>query len=182
MLYAYVAAAVVGLVLLGASLFGAGHDHAAAHDAAHADESPMLALLSVRVWTYLLAFGGATGLLLRLVAHAGEPWSAIVAAGVGGVAAVMSRFAIGRAAHAGSPGTVQPADLVGRTADVLVPFAGAATGKIRVRVAGGDLDLLATTDDAETLGPNDEVLILEVRSGSAIVTRSPTSTDRTSKS
>ena len=134
----------------------------------------MLALLSVRVWTYLLAFGGVTGVLLRLVGHEGEPLSAIVSLVVGAVAAVMARFVIGRATREGASGTVRTQDLVGKTAGVLVPFSGGATGKVRVRVAGADVDVLATTDDREPLGRNDEVLIVEVREGgSALVTRSP---------
>jgi membrane protein implicated in regulation of membrane protease activity len=177
--YAYVACAIVGLVLLGASLLGAGHDHAAGHDGAGHDDgesSPMLALLSVRVWTYVLAFGGVTGVLLRLAAHEGEVVSAIGSLVVGVAAAAMARTVIARASRAGASGTVRSADLVGRSADVIVPFAGNATGKIRVRVAGADVDVLATTDDKEALGPHDEVLIVEVRDGgSALVTRNPVS-------
>jgi hypothetical protein len=71
---------------------------------------------------------------------------------------------------------VRSTDLVGKSAAVLVPFGGAATGKVRVRVAGADVDLLATTDDGQPLSRSDEVLIVEVREGgAALVTRSPTS-------
>jgi len=86
----------------------------------------------------------------------------------------MARFVIGRATREGASGTVRTQDLVGKTAGVLVPFGGKATGKVRVRVAGADVDVLATTDDGEPLGRNDEVLIVEVREGgSAVVTRNP---------
>jgi membrane protein implicated in regulation of membrane protease activity len=176
-LYAYVAAAIVGVVLLSASLLGVGHDHAAGHDGSGDGEaSPMLALLSIRVWTYLLAFGGLTGVLLRLVGHEGEPTSAIGALFVGVLAAVMARVVIGRATRSGASGTVRATDLVGKSAAVLVPFGGDATGKVRVRVAGADVDLLATTDDGQPLDRHDEVLIVEIRDGgSALVTRNPTS-------
>lgn len=178
--YVYVACAIVGLLLLGASLLGAGHDHDASHAGVergeHGEGSPMLVLLSVRVWTYVLAFGGVTGVLLRHVARVGEATSAIGAVVVGVLAAAMARVVIGRASRAGASGTVRSQDLVGRTADVIVPFTGSATGKIRVRVAGADLDVLATTDDAEALAQHDEVLIVEVRDGgSALVTRNPAS-------
>jgi membrane protein implicated in regulation of membrane protease activity len=136
----------------------------------------MLALLSVRVWTYLLAFGGVTGVLLRYLGHEGEPTSAIGALVVGVLAALMARVAIGRATRSGASGTVRSADLVGKSAAVLIPFGGAATGKVRVRVAGADVDLLATTEDGQPLGRHDEVLIVEIREGgSALVTRNPTS-------
>jgi membrane protein implicated in regulation of membrane protease activity len=171
--YAYLGASVVGVVLLLASLLG-GHDHGAAHDAD--SDAPAFALLSVRVWTYVLAFGGATGLLLRLFARAGEPTSAISAVVVGVAAAAMARALIRRAAGEGASGTVRTEDLVGKTGDVVVPFAGKATGKVRVRVAGSDVDLLATTDDGDPLDRRDEVLILEVREGgTAVVTRNPAS-------
>lgn len=184
MVYAYLAAAIVGAVLLLASLFGAGHDHDAGHDPAAGNDaagehgSPAFALLSVRVWTYVLAFGGATGLLLRFVAHVGEPWRAVASLAVGGVAAALARAVIGRASRAGASGTVKSGDLVGRTAGVVVPFGSGATGKVRVRVAGSDVDLLATTDDdaaaALPLEAGEEVLILEVREGgAALVTRTP---------
>jgi membrane protein implicated in regulation of membrane protease activity len=174
-LYVYLAAAVVGLVLLAASLLGAGHDHAAGHDASNdGDASPMLALLSVRVWTYVLAFGGVTGVLLRLLGHEGEPTSGIGALVVGVLTAAMARFVIGRASRAGASGMVRSEDLVGKSAAVVVPFGGGATGKIRVRVAGADVDVLATTDDGEPLDKSDEVLIVEVKDGgSAVVTRNP---------
>ena len=176
MLYVYVAAAIVGVVLLAASLFGHGQDHNVGHDGSgDGDASPMAALLSVRVWTYLLAFGGLTGVLLRLL-HEGEPTSAIAAVVVGVLAAGMARVVIGRASRSGASGTVRSADLVGKSAAVLVPFGGDATGKVRVRVAGADVDLLATTEDGQPLDRHDEVLIVEVREGgSALVTRNPTS-------
>jgi membrane protein implicated in regulation of membrane protease activity len=180
-LYAYVALAIVGFVLLGASLLGAGHDAghdvAVGHDGLSTDHaSPASALLSVRVWTYLLAFGGVTGVLLRLVGHEGEPTSALGALAVGIAAAVLARVVIGRASRAGASGTVQSRELVGRTGDVIVPFAAGKTGKIRVRVAGGDLDVLATADDGEALEQHDEVLIVELREGgTALVTRNPAS-------
>lgn len=173
--YAYAAAAVVGLVLLAASLLGAG-DHAAGHDGAGVAEhaSPAAALLSVRVWTYLLAFGGATGLLLRYVTPVAEPWRALVALLVGGIAAAFAHTVIARAANGGPSGTVTSDDLQGRTGGVLVPFGRGATGKVRVCVAGSDVDLLATTDEREPLRSGEEVLVVEVRAdGAAFVTRAP---------
>jgi hypothetical protein len=173
-----VVASIVGLVLLTASIVSGGHGDAGGgggHDVSvHGETSPMLALLSLRVWTYFLAFGGATGVLLRLVGHEGEPTSAVGAVVVGAIAAAMARWVIGRAAAMGPSGTVVATDLVGRSAAVLVPFSNSATGKVRVRVGGADVDVLATNDDGEPLERSEEVLIVEVREGgSALVTRSP---------
>jgi membrane protein implicated in regulation of membrane protease activity len=174
-LYGYVAAAVVGFVLLVASLAGAGHGHAIGHDAGE-HPSPASALFSVRVWTYVLAFGGVTGAALRIGFRGGEPASAIAAAAVGMAAGAMAHVVIGRATRPGRSGTVRPADLVGRSARVVIPMAAGATGKVRVRVAGAEVDLLATADGAESLGRHDEVLIVEVGpEGTAVVTRNPSS-------
>jgi len=171
------ALAIIGVVLLVASLAGAGHDHAAGHDGEGGEHnSPAAALLSVRFWTYLLAFGGLTGVLLRVVGHAAEPVAAIGALAVGVVAAVMARVILARASRPSASGMVQSSDLVGRTGDVIVPFADGSTGKVRVRVAGAAVDVLATADAREALEKNDEVLIVEVRDeGTAVVTKSPAS-------
>ena len=174
MVSVYLAAAIIGFVLLVASLLGAGHDHDLAHDAAGGHESPAFALLSARVWTYVLAFGGVTGLLLRYVAPVAEPWRALIAAIAGTTAAVLGRTLIARAAKGGPSGTVKEVDLVGRAAGVLVPFQSGTTGKVRIRVAESEIDLLATTDDPEPLASGAEVLILELRTdGAAVVTRAP---------
>src|SRR5205814_2091731 len=73
-LAAYLFSLVVGGALLVASLVGGhhdtGHDGGAEHDATH---DLAWSMLSVRFWTYGLTFGGATGVLLRLLAHAPEP-------------------------------------------------------------------------------------------------------------
>lgn len=174
MVYAYTVAAVVGVVLLVASLLGAGHDHDVGHGAGGDHESPLFALLSARVWTYLLTFGGLTGLLLRFVAPVPEPWRATVALGVGAVAAALARLLIARASRGGPSGTVKRGDLVGRVGNVVVPFQSGSTGKVRVHVAESDVDLLATTDDGEPMDGGTEVLVLDLRDdGAAIVTRAP---------
>lgn len=174
-LYGYVSAGVVGLMLLVASLAGAGHGHALGHDPGD-QPSPAVALLSIRFWTYVLAFGGVTGASLRIGLRAGEPASAIASALVGTAAGAMAQIVIGRATRRGRAGTVLPADLVGRSARVVVPMEPGATGKVRTRVAGGDVDLLAMGDGPEPFDRNDEVLIVEMRpEGTALVTRNPTS-------
>jgi membrane protein implicated in regulation of membrane protease activity len=174
MVRVYAAAAVIGVVLLVASLFGTGHGHGGAHDTGGEHDSPALMLLSTRVWTYLLAFGGGTGMLLHFVAPVAEPTRAVIALTVGVIATALARWLMVRAAQVGPSGTVKRADLVGRVAGVIVPFASGSTGKVRMRVAGSEVDLLATTDDGEPLDSGAEVLILEMRDdGAAVVTRAP---------
>ena len=181
-LYAYVFATIVGGVMLGASLLG-GHHGGIEHDASggptdtHGSdantESIALRIFSVRVWTYLLAFGGMTGLLLRTIAHTHEPATAVLSAGVGLVAGLMAQTVLRRAMKGGDSGTVSRGDLVGKTGDVIVPFARGMTGKVRITVKGENLDVLAVTEDDQAIGAPDEVLVIEMRDGSALVTRSP---------
>jgi membrane protein implicated in regulation of membrane protease activity len=183
MFLAYLFMAVAGAILLAASLFGGGEDHDLDHGSADGDVDPADSvadsahatsiLRSFRFWTYLLAFGGFTGVLLRTLAGLGEPWTALLSFGCGAVAALFSQILIRKAVATGPSGTVKTATLVGRSGAVLVPFERGATGKIRVQVNDTMVDLLATTDD-DTLGSKDEVLIVEVRDGTtAHVTRSP---------
>ncbi|MEI8258711.1 MAG: hypothetical protein WCJ30_23820, partial [Deltaproteobacteria bacterium] len=116
---------------------------------------------------------GQRSLLLRTVAHTSEPTTALVSLAVGAVAGGIAQTLIRRATETGDAGTTLRADLVGKTGDVIVPFARGATGKVRVRVKGADVDVLATTEDEQTIGARDEVLVVEMRDGSALVTRSP---------
>ena len=179
MFHVYLAASLIGAVLLVASLVlgghGVGHDVDASGAGGHEAGAASLALqfFSVRFWTYVLAFGGGTGVLLRWLAGVGEPLAALVAASVGFAAATAARFALLKAAGGQASGTVTTGDLVGRTAGVVVPFGKGTTGKVRVRVRGEQVDMLALTDDGAELGASDEVLIVEVRDGSAVVTLSP---------
>jgi membrane protein implicated in regulation of membrane protease activity len=180
--YVYVFAAIVGSVMLVASLLGGHHgiDHDMSGAGGHGDgdgddaDSFALRIFSVRVFTYLLAFGGITGALLRAVAHVTEPVAALVSLAVGAAAGVMAQSLFQRALRSGARGTVTRVDLVGRAGDVIVPFGRGQTGKVRVHVKGGDVDLLAVTEDEAAMDARDEVLVVEIRDGNALVTRSPT--------
>lgn len=184
-LYAYVFATIIGGVMLGASLLGGHHggmDHDASgaagdtHGGDNTSESIALRIFSMRVWTYLLAFGGITGLMLRTIAHTHEPMTAILSLAVGAIAATTAQTLLRRAMASGDSGTVSGRDLVGKTGDVIVPFERGQTGKIRVNVKGENLDVLARTEDERPIGANDEVLVVEMREGNALVTRSPVKT------
>ena len=120
-------------------------------------------LLSVQLWTYFLAFGGLTGLLLRTVAQVVEPVAGLAALGVGLTTALGARALLRRAAEPGDPGTTQLDRLVGTSARVLIPAPAGATGKIRLEVRGQTLDLLARSSDGTALGEGIEVIVLDVR-------------------
>ena len=78
----------------------------------------------------------------------------------------MSRESVGRVADAGS--------LVGRVGKLLLPVARDQQGKVRVaQPAGGHVDLVAASDDAEALTAGADVIVVEVRGTIAVVSRAP---------
>lgn len=179
MLAAYLFALVVGGALLAVSLLGGHHDaaghhgdagHDASHDGHHGAKDLVWSILSIRFWTYGLAFGGATGLLLRLLARAPEPLTGLLSAAVGGAAGLFVQALVARATR-GESGMTSARDLVGQPAQVLVPFSRSQTGKIRLQMSSGVVDVLATTDEDGELEQKQEVVILEFREGRALVAR-----------
>lgn len=202
LIYLYVFSLVLGGVLLGASMLlgggdghGEGHgggdghgDHgtegasiADGHDAPGGFESFMVAFLSMRFWTFFLAFFGLTGVVLDGL---GLVSSSIVAAvlsvamglGIGfGALWVMRRV---RADESNSAATV--ADYVGKTGRVMVGFGPGQTGKVRVDVRGSTMDLLATPIDGATFELKEEVIVVEMEGTRAKVAR--LTPDRLSKS
>ncbi len=170
MLYVYLFAAIVGGALLAASVVGGDHGgHGALHgDTGHSGAS----LFSLRLWTYFLAFGGITGLLLHYLTGAGSVLAGLLSAGVAVTASVTARTVIQRALTSGAGGTVQNEELVGKPAEVLLPAARGATGTIRLRVKNSVIDLLAVCEEGE-LAAKDEVIVVEVKEGRALVTRNP---------
>lgn len=186
-IYLYLFSLVLGGVLLGASLLlGGGHgadadadasgelhaDHDAGaagnatadgHDAPGGFESFLVAFLSMRFWTFFLAFFGLTGVVLD---GFGLVPSSIVAAilslgmglGAGGGAVWLMRRV--RADDSNSAATSK--DYVGKTGRVLVGFGPGHTGKIRLEVRGSTIDLLAVPIDGERFASQEEAIVIEM--------------------
>lgn len=160
----------------GAATHGAGHGHAGAgHHGGHsswADGASALALFlfSLQLWTYVLAFGGITGLLLRWVAHMAEPMAGLCALGVGLGTAITARKVLRRLSATGDSGTVDGNRLVGSTAQVLIPAPAGGTGKVRLVARGQTVDLLARSNEGQPLLEGAEVVILDLKDGVADVT------------
>lgn len=152
---------------------GASHSHPADAAAGHpAGLGVALGwLLSVQLWTYLLAFGGLTGLLLRTVAHLPEPLAGGWALGVGLSTALGARAVLRRVLKGADSGTTSHERLVGSSAQVLIPAEPGGTGKIRLTARGQLLDLLARASDGGALPAAARVSILDVRDGVAEVLR-----------
>lgn len=154
---------------------GPGHTqghHEPGHAAAASSLGSALGwLLSVQLWTYLLAFGGLTGLLLRSIAHVKEPLAGGCALAVGLGTALGARLVLRRVMGSSDSGTTDHDRLVGSSAQVLIPAAAGGTGKIRLFSRGQMLDLLARASDGGALPEGAAVSILEVRDGVAEVVR-----------
>jgi membrane protein implicated in regulation of membrane protease activity len=146
--------------------------HGAGHASSWIDGASALALslFSLQLWTYLLAFGGITGLLLRWVAKVPEPLAGLCALGVGLGTAVTARKVLRRLSSGSDSGTVDGNRLVGSTAQVLIPAPAGGTGKVRLVARGQTVDLLARANEGHALEEGAEVLILDIKDGIADVT------------
>ncbi len=127
---------------------------------------------SVRFWTFFLTFFAATGLAVQgfgLVEHPLVGFALAVGMGLltGGTAASVTRWLEqGEAAEA-----PKVDDYIGKSVRVLLPVEPGGTGKVRLQLRGQTVDVLATTDEEEPLGPEDEVIIIEMEGHVARVAR-----------
>jgi membrane protein implicated in regulation of membrane protease activity len=139
-----------------------------------ADTAPLwLPFLSMRFWTFFLAFFGLTGTVLTGLGL----WSsqlliapASLAMGLGsgyGVSAVL-----GRLRRQTISSSLQEQDYIGATGRVLLPISRGQPGKVRLELQGRILDLIAETDDEQMLGARQEVLVYGMERGVAKVTDS----------
>ncbi|MCC6809550.1 MAG: NfeD family protein [Deltaproteobacteria bacterium] len=177
MLSVYLFTGIVGMIMLGVSIFSGDHDHDAGHGDAdhpsHAADNP-LGFFSLRFWTYFLAFGGSTGALLTWLTQTPEPFVGAMAGGVGFASAFAARAVLGRVFRdaGASFGTTKGADFVGKDAVVLVDVSPSAAGQVRVQLADGMSDILATSVD-EQLAAGEHVVIVEMNAGQAVVAKHP---------
>lgn len=192
--YLYLFTLIVGAVLLGASILLGGHDADADGDVdldadgdadleaeggldkdmgGHGDASGfLLTFLSLRFWTFFLAFFGLTGLVLDLFDLVGNPWITLALAAAMGLGTGAGAMAALHKLGMDTTGkAVESKDYVGKTARVIVPFGGPGVGKVRVDVKGSQVDLLASGVDDEDFKGREEVLIVEMEGPRARVAR-----------
>lgn len=191
----YAGCLVLGGILIGASMLGAGkdadgpdmehdvghdadleHDHAHDHDvhavdSAHGAGGGAIAatLLSLRFWTFGLAAFGMTGLLLTLLGATpvlGVALSVATGIGVGSGVTTLLR--------AVSRDTVSSAldarALRGRDAEIVLSVGPGKLGKIRLTHNGQLIELPATTREDRLLERAQRVLVVDVAGGTAEVT------------
>ena len=153
----------------------AGGDHHigtadASLDAHHAPTGP--GILSTRSVTFA-AFGfglvGAVLHVLRLASPGAVLALAVVSGVVAGLVAGLAFRALG---HPGASGEAGFHEAKGQRARVLVPCAREQRGKIRARIKGQLVDMMATTDEAQ-IAAGREVLIIEVKGDVAHVVTAP---------
>lgn len=189
MLMAYLITLIVGGVLVGASILsgadhhgghggdtdghGGGHEHAdAAHGGFMDALMSWLPVASLRFWTFFAAFFGLTGTAMTVLGAAGPIRIAIAAVGVGYASGLLLTRVIRRLHRDSSDSSLGEADLVGATAQVLLPLSPGRSGKVRLHVKDRSVDLLAETQDAEEVRAGESVLVIAAPSeGHVVVTR-----------
>jgi membrane protein implicated in regulation of membrane protease activity len=176
MIYLYLIALVVGGGLLGASIVLGGHDapghdvHGAEHLAPAGKEGPLGGaesylywLVSVRFWTFFVAFFGLTGLVFDGLGLVASQWvTLVIAVAVGTTSGSSAMLVLRKLTTDDANSAVETRDYVGRTGRVLVGFAAGGVGKVRLEVKGSSIDLLAMPEDDRSYSPNDEIIVVEM--------------------
>ena len=183
MSYAYLFALVVALGILVVQIVmgSRGGHHAVSpigHGAGHHDHSTdgesglWTLVLTVRFWTFAGLGFGLSGMLLHHLGLASPAGTAAIAAGAG-LASGLFAALVFRVVSRGSASTVQRADAaIGKTGRVVVACGRGTTGQVRVELAGSSIDFLARTDE-ELIPRGEMILVDEMRSGVAIVSKCP---------
>jgi membrane protein implicated in regulation of membrane protease activity len=190
MLVLYVVALGLGGTLLGASLlFGGEHDKDfdadADADADHDHDHDVhaggafdvvlgwLPFLSIRFWTFFLAFFGLTGATLTVFELAANQVMAGAIAGIVGYLAGMSIVLAMRRLRRNQPDSnIGGSDCIGETGKVMVAISRGKPGKIRLELKGRTVELLAETEEEQVFDRKESVLVYGIKeNGRAIVTR-----------
>lgn len=189
MLMVYLIALIVGGVLLALTLvLGGAADHGAGeldHDAGGAADGDQagaldavfawLPVTSLRFWTFFAAFFGAVGTVLSAWNLAGPAPAAALAVAAGYLSGLLMNRAMRYLSRSDSDSSLGGGDLVGAGALVLLPVGPGAPGKVRVRLKGRAVDLLAVTDDERPLAAGQHAMVLSMRDdGHVVVTRGDT--------
>jgi membrane protein implicated in regulation of membrane protease activity len=168
-----VALVVGGGVVLLQVLAGADHHIGTADgalDAHHAPTGP--GILSTRFFTFAVFAFGLVGIALHVFRLATPTVSFAVAAASGIVAGLVAGLAFRALGYAGASGEAGFHEAKGQRARVLVPCARAHRGKIRARIKGQLVDMMATTDEPQ-IAAGREVLIVDIKDDVAHVVTAP---------
>ncbi len=119
-----------------------------------------LPVMSLRFWTFFLAFFGLTGTILTILELSS---SESVIAAISGIIGYASGWAvvasIRHLSRTQTDSTVSENDYVGATGRVMLPVGKDKIGKIRIELKGRTVELLAKTDDDTLLGARQAVIV-----------------------
>ena len=118
-------------------------------------------LQSLKFWTFGICFFGLTGLVLSNLSAALPAMTVAIAAVMMGVLCgglVSGSLRALRRQQADS--LIRSADLVGIAGTVEVPFNASSRGKVRLRLKGSILDMIAYTDEAKEFQTGEQVLVV----------------------
>lgn len=133
----------------------------------------LLTFLSLRFWTFFLAFFGLTGIILDGLDLVSSEWLGLGLSLAMGLATGGGAMAVIRKLGSDATGqAVGEGDYIGKTARVMVPFEHGGVGKVRVDIKGSSVDLLATgIEESEDFDGKEEVLIVQMDGSRARVAR-----------
>jgi membrane protein implicated in regulation of membrane protease activity len=154
----------------------ADHGHGHGHTHGFGDlAAAYLPFTSLRFWTFAMAFGGLTGAVLT-GARLGATVPVAIAAGVVGYLAGLGVTRL--VAHLGKRETnsrFEDADLVGASAEVLLPIEKGEAGRVRVTIGGRLVDRPAVAEGDLAMPVGARVLVFAVREdGTLSVSQDPT--------
>lgn len=190
----YLISLIVGGFFVLLSIFGGGEtdsdaeveagfdaDHDADLDADHDADlghgggvgPGLVDLLSIRALFLFAAFFGLTGVVLTWL-DSGEPLTLFLSVLTGLVVSLGGNYVIKRFAYEHVSSEITRDDFQGKTAKVLIPFAGGEKGKIALVARGHRLQVVARALDdesAEAFRPGDEVVVVRMQGSVAEVVK-----------
>ena len=177
MIELYIATAILGGGLVALSAFTGGDaDVDADVDADGGDagtdvDGTWVPILSMRFWTFTLAFFGLSGMMLYWLTGLAVTGQLAVAAPFGLLSGLGASWTLRRLQLSEISSSAQERDLLGVEARVLFPISSTSPGKIVYRVREREAEILALTDDDAPLEPGETAVIIGFEDGKARVVR-----------
>lgn len=131
-------------------------------------------LLTFRALIFFAAFFGAVGIVLTVLDYS-EPLPFLSALALGGFAGVVNARLMRYLKRSEMSSHLTARDLGGTTARVVLPIADERRGRVEIDVGGQPTFMVALPyrPNGAELAPGDQVVVVEVREGTAFVTPLP---------
>ncbi len=172
-LYAYLAALVIGLGTALLQVVMPGHGHDVGHDAGHDHDGLGASIfLSTRFWTFALLAGGLVGTLLTVLRLSGSTLALVLALLSGLASGMFAALTIRALKRSDRLGRTSLEEAVGQVGRVMLPCAKGKIGKVRLLVKGQSVDVLAMTNEDE-LAIGAKVIVSAMEGGYARVVKAP---------